>query len=169
MEKSANFCLSLLYNFLFFWSAHLANFFVYFLANRLQVSFSCPSEGNQQLGGTSAPGGHHVSPQRWGWNPRGSLHRARELGHAAVLAAQLQTWQHMHCIPSLPGRLQSPRVFFLALTVVHNGLCFCLMLSGSWWGCHRWFEDFSGNQSAIMLSSSHCSCHCSLVTSQVWA
>lgn len=123
------------------------------LHNSLQTGFRfhllAPVRRTCSCGGTAAPGKHLMSCQRLGWNPRGLSHQALELRHAAVLAVQPAKADRTFTAFFLFLGCCSLPEYFLALTVVHDGLWFCLVLSGSWWDCQRLFEDFSDNQPQI--------------------
>lgn len=144
-------------NFFFIFRFSAVPIWQIFLHNSLQISFRfhlvAPVRGTSSCGGMAAPAKHRVSHQRWGWNPQGSSHQALELRPTAVLEAQPAKADRTFTAFLLFLGHCSLTEYFLALTVMHSGLWFCLMLSGSWWDCHRQFEDFSDNQPGITLFS----------------
>lgn len=109
----------------------------------VQVSFACPSEEDQQLDGeTAAPGEQRQSQQRSGWNSAGLI---------TLLAAQhAKAGRASTAFLLFLGDCRLPE-YFLALTFIQDGLWLCLMLSGSWWECHKQFEEFSDNEPGITL------------------
>lgn len=165
--------LSLFFYFLFpvFLECPLGKFFLH---NSLQTSFRfhllAPARGSSSCGGDGSTCWAPCEPPEVGLEPTGFVTPSTgALTHCCPCSTTCKGWQEVTAFLLFLGHCSLPE-YFLALTGMHNGLWFASCFLGAGGTVTGHLKTFLIISLELpFFFSSHCSCHTSLMTSQVWA